>query len=531
MLSPALRDILYCCTRRFFSRPLVLDIDPASLSLTPTLHGTGFSFIEGHSSHLLQLSATIATMDAPRIPPVTANARQACYQCFKEGVLQKCSGCRRVSYCGAACQKANWSTHKGMCKALKAVETKQALNLLGSFSIMTSFYDSGKVGDSATVNLSVEGYAQVMMRSLAAELRRPLRVDERNLVGWEPRCLECGRSEVLLRLEASRTNQQPGTLRPCPDCKLAFSCSEAHWNTVKDKHQNTAAQDARGLPQCAMNKLCFQDAIFGDFMAGAGQGPFTWAPERTKTEWHSVKGLGWDDFAADLKEKMPGTPEDVLEPMLRAASEGLSMPMTILLGLECLNEGDEWTRKDMLSIHVLGAAEKEVFNAQVFEEILHRLPQVNAIKLTFVGPELVDFGGPQPRTMEMDTCPQCSRQRRKRTQIHHPKTYHDFVQSQGSQFEKPDLAVAFDSGASQEEEDSWRKTIDLLIKEKIPTIFTAFNEEEARGQARIFQAAEASLHQELTPKANPWGSLLAKIEPNKVLGFYAVNGWLSGGFR
>ncbi|KAJ3509515.1 hypothetical protein NLJ89_g5186 [Agrocybe chaxingu] len=266
-----------------------------------------------------------------------------------------------------------------------------------------------------------------------------------------------------------------------------------------------------------MNKLCFQDAIFGDFMAGAGQGPFTWAPERTKPEWQSVKGLGWDDFAADLKEKMPETLENALEPMLRAASEWLSMPMSTLLGLEYLNEGDEWTRKDTLEIHVLGAADMEIMNSQVFEEILHRLPRVNALKLTFVGPELLQFSGPQPRTLEMNTCTQCSRQRRKGTQIHHLRKYHDLVKSEGPRFEKPDLAIAFNS--------------DLLIKERIPTMFTAFNEEEARGQVKIFQAAGATLLQGLMPRPNPWGSLLARVEPNKVVGYFAFNGWLSVGFR
>lgn len=30
---------------------------------------------------------------------------------------------------------------------------------------------------------------------------------------------------------------------------------------------------------------------------------------------------------------------------------------------------------------------------------------------------------------------------------------------------------------------------------------------------------------------NKWGSMIAKCEPSKVTGFYAVNGWLAGGFR
>lgn len=42
--------------------------------------------------------------------------------------------------------------------------------------------------------------------------------------------------------------------------------------------------------------------------------------------------------------------------------------------------------------------------------------------------------------------------------------------------------------------------------------------------------AGATLHPELGPKPNPWASMISRTEPNKVTGFYTVNGWLAGGF-
>lgn len=45
------------------------------------------------------------------------------------------------------------------------------------------------------------------------------------------------------------------------------------------------------------------------------------------------------------------------------------------------------------------------------------------------------------------------------------------------------------------------------------------------------QQAGAKLIPALGPVKNVWGSTLSIKEPNKVTGFYAVNGWLAGGFR
>jgi hypothetical protein len=59
----------------------------------------------------------------------------------------------------------------------------------------------------------------------------------------------------------------------------------------------------------------------------------------------------------------------------------------------------------------------------------------------------------------------------------------------------------------------------------------AFNREEAVEEARLLRSAGAALHPDLGPAKNPWGSLKAIPEPNKVYGFYAVNAWLAGGFR
>ena len=42
-----------------------------------------------------------------------------------------CSGCRRVRYCGAACQKADWRAHRTACRELQRRKADDSLGLPG----------------------------------------------------------------------------------------------------------------------------------------------------------------------------------------------------------------------------------------------------------------------------------------------------------------------------------------------------------------------------------------------------------------
>lgn len=55
---------------------------------------------------------------------------QFCSACGKTGVanqdLKQCNGCKCVWYCGAACQKAHWKSHKKECKLIGLIVKKHA---------------------------------------------------------------------------------------------------------------------------------------------------------------------------------------------------------------------------------------------------------------------------------------------------------------------------------------------------------------------------------------------------------------------
>ncbi|VDC00689.1 unnamed protein product [Peniophora sp. CBMAI 1063] len=478
---------------------------------------------------------SIQGQTVPRVPPITARVGQACQKCFKsveEGVALKiCTTCRRVRYCSAECQKADWKSHKSMCKALHAAENGPV------------FYDT--IAPWFDVPLDGKPADEVAQKSALAELHtvqvqkgKSFNVIEQNIIGWQPRCLACARTDTILRMEARAKGSEAVTLSECPDCHLAFYCSVDHWNAVREQHSQHPDEDGYAdLPQCALNRQIRLDTLFKTSLPDQGETGFQWVPARIKEEWTSLNGADWGSEFGDLlrQELQLETPEQVQKsiaygPMLRSSTEGLSAPMSILYALENLYPDNSWTKKSTLSVHVLGpTTDRELAGAMAFEEILHQLPDVKTLEITFCGPEMP--GQASEQWLEMETCPDCRRLGRRRKQRIVKRMYHEYAKRGGSSYSKPDLAIAFNSGCSQEEADTWKPTIKLLVDGHIPTVFTAFNREEGEAEGKLFTEVGATLVPALGPRVNPWGSLVLQKEANRVTGFYAVNGWLAGGFK
>ncbi|KAF8884508.1 hypothetical protein BD779DRAFT_778751 [Infundibulicybe gibba] len=341
--------------------------------------------------------------------------------------------------------------------------------------------------------------------------------------------MACGITDRDIRREAAR-NSSPRLLIPCSACRMTFYCSTAHQEAAQDVHTSAISPDVQS--QCQINQEIRADIEFDATMAGDGIDPFYWAPERTKESWSSVIELGWmDEFAADLKQHFGLRNTVPLGPWVRGASVALSMPMSILWALEILNIPDEsWTRKSALTIHIVGARELEVMNGQIFEEILHRLPEVKTLNLVLCGPQLsqMSISLDSELLSDMETCPECRRKGRKRLHYYYPEMYYDFMRGHGATLPKPDLAVAFNSDSSDTETSSWPETMQCLVQNQIPSLFTAYNQEGAQNDAELLTQAGAELV--FGPEQNPWGSIQMKPEPDKISGFCAVNGWVAGVF-
>lgn len=156
-----------------------------------------------------------------QIPHIAANLHLLCMRCFKEEqsdtMLSKCSGCKRVSYCGTGnlfiiiaftfvtnsfsvskCAylfyficfsftdnvQADWRQHKEICKALVATEKDPSLKMALNFSLgdepSTHIDYLSNVGEANTSNEL--GY-------LTRFLKRNLTTAEKNLIAFQPRCI------------------------------------------------------------------------------------------------------------------------------------------------------------------------------------------------------------------------------------------------------------------------------------------------------------------------------------------------------
>ncbi|KAJ7172900.1 hypothetical protein C8R43DRAFT_874009 [Mycena crocata] len=472
-------------------------------------------------------------------PPLSTLAAvgAACYHCLAlssnlSSKLQKCSGCHFVSYCNAACQNGSWKSHKPFCRVISSFERVPWM------LTMTRW-----IGENTTEALAQQSTDRHMHCS--QQLDRALTTHEKALINFEPRCLFCARTDQLIRIEAAiDPSVAVCPLVPCPTCRLSFAC-ENHWTAAHVEHTQMACDGGHdGLSQCALNQEAAEDDAWAAKMLLRPQHlpeyaqplrTYRWIPVRLRDAgWASLKSVTWaKKFHAQLEAHFPEAAEEPAV-WLRWMSDVLSMPMTVVYALECLNDTLDWTKKDVLTIHLVGAQAKEFFNAICFETILHQLPEVKTLKVTLCGIQLAGLlrrdmhDGPHP----IPCCADCTRRGRKRFYEYYDVHYSDLPRRLGSRYSTPDLAIAFNSGASEPHDaEEWESTAALLVARGIPTVFTAYTQDEAHGDNALLLAAGAKLVPELGVCRNPWGSLLPKKDSARLRRFFADNMFLAGGFK
>lgn len=353
-------------------------------------------------------------------PLLTCYFGLACMNCFRGAIgergvkLTTCTNCKRVLYCSADCQKADWENHESICRALHAMEDKTSVPIPG-------FLPEKAVTDRSVLDALIEQVLCSEIETASYFIGRPLSDLERNLIVYQPRCLACTRTDRHLRLESSPARFS--YLKTCATCQMAFYCSQEHWEAVDGLHHqrhDDCHEYYDTVPRCQlyfMLKLC---TIFHVARRGnSAQGRVSWTPKRINSSWVPLFNTSWvPEYSLAVKQEDLGLPavfEDFKSIFFQQVTENLTYPLTILWGLEnLLPEQDvwtNWTKKRVLQIHILGAWRVDL-NVE-FEEILHRLPELEELLVVFCGPELADVVGPPPLApVLLPLCPECKTKRR-----------------------------------------------------------------------------------------------------------------------
>ncbi|KAJ7757322.1 hypothetical protein B0H14DRAFT_3511912 [Mycena olivaceomarginata] len=185
------------------------------------------------------------------------------------------------------------------------------------------------------------------------------------------------------------------------------------------------------------------------------------------------------------------------------------MAMTVLYGLEMLNDDDGWTRKHMLRVHIIGASAMEA-NSVIFEEILHHLPQVKILKVCLILPLV------HTTTVLQGVHPA----RSSNIQEHVADTTSSYKIKAASSEARSLYCLQF--RASVVSTHTWLPTLKLLVE--------VIQSRRSGGEAALFRPPVPSYIPPSSPLESV-GSIKLGPSAHKVYGFDSDNGWLAGGFR
>lgn len=355
----------------------------------------------------------------------------------------------------------------------------------------------------------------------------------------------------------------PGNLQACPHCHMQWACKDGHgaalygrpncWPTYRAHHEKTACRTVQFINRidvvlsqryCAI--LRTMSRMIADGLPVDRLFYLRWCQEGNVKRQLLPKGSARDAAGCHTLSAIdtfityfacrefdpsehPYTADAVA---LRAAlSEPLSHPLTIIQAMEDFLKSGALTIADgsTFVLHVLGAEMVQEMNfIDVFEEIMHFFPAIAELRIYFIGPNVPVMDENIRGPAAMETCPKCTASGRRRKLAIINGYYHDFVKS--AQFERPSLAVAFNSGVSQEERESWLPTLKSLSDLAVPFVFTCFNEYEADADAEFLR--DAGLKLSKGPEKNRWASERPYVDAMLDDCFYQRNNWwICGGGR
>ncbi|KAG4442322.1 hypothetical protein IFR05_002173 [Cadophora sp. M221] len=387
----------------------------------------------------------------------------------------------RWLYCSQKCQKKDWTDgHKKICKIL--VETN-------------SFFSAPPESQHWIEYREQVWSAVIAFRSLCEQNRVNASNSARILL-YQPYCAKCYRSQLV----------NGDKLKLCPVCHIASYCTSCS----STSHNHSCAK---------LTSIAEAEFFAINHYLKTGETSLGMATEIPRSTYRPLStASSWFDYFNTISDKgllIAGKVFADLEPIhgnehisrtLIAASDKNTMILTIIAALEAILP--DLANKESITLHIIGATAKELDALMLFEEMLHLLPELRSLHCSFVGPQL-----PTPtdgvERIELDCCPPCKNARRARSMSMFKGTYYEYAKD--AAFEKPDLGVVFHSGHSQEAQELWRPSIEMLVSAGYPTVFTTFNEKEMREETEGLRKIGAAFLKE--GERNKWMGLRPLLDP------------------
>ncbi|KAJ7129191.1 hypothetical protein C8R44DRAFT_872488 [Mycena epipterygia] len=391
----------------------------------------------------------------------------------------------------AACQKQDWKhRHKQFCPQFQKVNK----------------YDKEVVGDKAMSLIELSMHQSIRKTILQSD----------DPAQYEP-CSGCCdsiiKNEVLCEV-CHRTPYQAPTYKAfaaCTKCRMVRYCSD----TCKD-----ALSSVHFSEDCATLNLLF-------------------ATERTQIDYHIARKTAYrlqplmtpsigprrmhtplarytdfihlhrelsEEFTniAALTKSFPTSHPMAVQAVGQMSMEAESIPLTVIAGLEA-SIPDIATRSS-LEIHIVAASSRELNTRGMTEEILHHFPALRKLQIHYIGPEAID------RNVQSATnraCAACKARGSSRTWAVHPMEYHCFVDQNPSR--RPDLIVGLNTGWSEVATGSWSTTLDTICAFKIPTLFTAYTQNEARREVDLLRNRGVDFIVDDLKTENKWRGVIPTV--------------------
>lgn len=434
------------------------------------------------------------------LPIKTAYSGVACTNCMEsERNLLSCSACKLVRYCCKSCQKTDWKKHKGECK------------------ILTRFKELYPNLPGNTMNQKAAAMIAIVEEDA---LPRGVHWERTKLFLHYGRvCSVCSKSQYEMSLEEQKNWVS------CPKCKFGWCCSEDHWTKYKDRHTDDIC--ASYMKSIAMSRFFWNHMKEYD-------DTFKYQPDSMLSQPMSSLPGSWNGFFETRDPFLYQTSSQGMLPaeFLPVATRELSQPLTCLYAMYS-HDRTHFLKAETLTVHIAGASPSyEMVPTCIWEELMHCLPSVKTMRVDFVGPEAckgitppVDEFGPT----ESECCPGCREQKRSRQIYFYGKTYHEYRAS--DTFSTPDLVIAFNTGMHEEDVESWKESLGVILDMDVPSMFTSYNRREAEEDFRVLKRMNARTLTD-APILNPFRCMMQEIDSDRSHGnvdqFFQINMYAIG---